>query len=96
MPNEETEGKGVRMDKIDFLIEWIRLLEQRMTMLENGRGVDRDQTILAMQEMSRTIGMIWSQLLPIVNEREQTRKAIQEAVIEQVFEVVKKTQKYPM
>jgi len=84
------------MDKLDFLIERLKLLEQRMTMLEQARGVDREATILAMKEMSRTIGMMMAQLLPIVNEREMIRKARQEAAIEAVFEVVKKTQKYPM
>lgn len=65
-------------------------------MLEGARGRDCDQTILAMQEMSKTIGMMMAQLLPIMNEREMIRKARLEATIEQVFEVVKKTQKYPM
>lgn len=84
------------MDKIDFLIERIKLLEQRMTILEGARGMDRDATILAMQEMSRTIGMMMAQLLPVINEREQRRKIAQEAIIEQVFEFVIKHQKYPM
>jgi hypothetical protein len=84
------------MDKLDFLIERLLLLEQRMTMLEGARGVDRNQTILTMQEMSRTIGMMMAQLLPIINDRRVMKVAIEEAAIEQVFEHVKKTQKYPM
>jgi len=84
------------MDKIDFLIQRIILLEQRMKILEDGRGIDRQAAALAMGEMSRTIGMMMAHLLPIVNDREVMRKARQEAIIEQVFEHVKKTQKYPM
>ena len=84
------------MDKIDFLIQRIILLEQRMTMLEGARGMDRDATILAMQEMSRTIGMMMAQLLPILDERQRMKKAVMDATIDQVFEFVKKTQKYPM
>lgn len=84
------------MDKLDFLIERIKLLEQRMTMLEGARGMDRNATILAMQEMSRTIGMMMAELLPIVNDRRIMNKAREDAAIEQVFEHVKKTQKYPM
>lgn len=84
------------MDKIDFLIERIKLLEQRMMMLEGARGMDRQAVALTMQEMSRTIGMMMASLLPILNERQMIKKARLEATIEQVFEHVKKTQKYPM
>ena len=84
------------MDKIDFLLQRIVLLEQRMRILEDGRGIDRQAAALAMQEMSRTIGMMMAQLLPVINEREQRRKLAQDAIIEQVFEAVKRTQKYPM
>lgn len=84
------------MDKLDFIIERLRLLEQRMLILEGAKVTDQNATILALQEMSKTIGMMMAQLLPIVSEREQRRKAMQDAVIEQVFECVKRTQKYPM
>jgi len=84
------------MDKLDFLIERIQLLEQRMKVLEEVRSTDRSATILTMQEMSRTIGMVVAQLLPILNERQVMKKVMEDATIEQVFEYVKKTQKYPM
>jgi len=67
-----------------------------MKVLENARGMDRDQTILAMKEMSKTIGMMMAQLLPILNERRIIDKAMKEAAIERMFEIVAKTQKYPM
>ena len=84
------------MSPYKFLLDRLQLLEQRMKVLEDARGIDRDQTILAMQEMSKTIGMMMAQLLPILNERRIIDKAMKEAAIERMFEIVAKTQKYPM
>ena len=84
------------MDKLDFLIQRVMLLEQRMTMLEGARGMDRQAVALTMSEMSKTIGMMMAHLLPIVNEREIRRKAIQDATIERAMNFIIKRQKYVM
>lgn len=84
------------MNDHSLLLERIRLLEQRVQLLEGARNIDRNATILAMREMSTTIRMIVAQLAPILGERQMIKKAMEDAAIEQVFEVVKKTQKYLM
>jgi len=84
------------MSDIRQLLDRIQLLEQRVKVLEGAKVIDQNATILALQEMSRTIGMMMSQLLPIVDERNKVQAAIKEAVIERMFEAVIKTQKYPM
>jgi len=80
------------MDKVDFLIQRIILLEQRMTMLEGARGIDRNANLLAMESMSGTIRMIVGQLMPILGER----RAKRDAIIEHIMDLVIKQQKYVM
>jgi len=90
------DRSGGQMSDIRQLLDRIQLLEQRVKVLEGAKVIDQNATILALQEMSRTIGMMMSQLLPIVDERNKVQAAIKEAVIERMFEAVIKTQKYPM
>ena len=84
------------MDSFDFILEKLRLLEQRMLTLENTVGGNQSLTMITMEEMSKTIGLMMAQLLPIINERRMIDKAMKEAAIERLFEIVAKTQKYPM
>lgn len=84
------------MEPLEYILERLKLLEQRMTTLENQAGGNQALTMVAMEEMSKTIGLMMAQLLPIVNERKQFEKAMREVAIEKLFEYVKKTQKYPM
>lgn len=84
------------MDPLEFILDKLKQLEQRMTALENNTTINNNMTGLAMEEMSKTIGLLMAQLLPIVNERKMFDKAMKEAAIEKLFEIVAKTQKYPM
>ena len=80
------------MDKLDFLLEKLQLLEQRMKVMEGTLLTDRSATILTMREMSTTISMMMAKLLPIVAER----SARQEMILDQVTDFIVKQQKYVM
>lgn len=84
------------MNPLEFILDKLKQLEGRMTALENNTTTNHKISGLAMEEMSTTIGLMMAQLLPILNERKLIEKAMKEAAIERLFEVVAKTQKYPM
>lgn len=84
------------MNPLEFILDKLKQLEGRMTSLENNTTINSNTARLAMEEMSKTIGLMMAQLLPILNERKLIEKAMKEAAIERLFEIVAKTQKYPM
>ncbi len=84
------------MDPLEYLLSKISKIEQRITSIENQILKNDKATVLAMEELSKTIGLMMAQLLPIINERKLIDKAMKEAALEQIFEHVAKTQKYLM
>ncbi len=84
------------MDPLEYLLNKISKLEQRLAIMDSKTLINEKATILAMEEITKTVGLMMAQLLPILNERKLIDKAMKEAVLEQLFEHVAKTQKYLM
>ena len=76
--------------------ERIRLLEERITALENLVRLTNNATGFALGATSKTIEMITGQLAPILRERRMIERMMKENLYERMFEYVKRTQKYPM
>lgn len=84
------------MDPLEYLLNKLSQIEGRITIIQDQILKNDTRNLLAMEEMSKTIGLMMAQLLPILNERKLVDKAMKEAVLEQLFEHVAKTQKYLM